>query len=305
MQVKEFFDPTTFTLTYVVFDEATRDAVVIDPVLDYEPGASKTSTKSIDEVAAYISANGLKTHWVLETHAHADHLSASQVIKKRLGAGVAIGKRITAVQQLFKGVFDLEDFATDGRQFDRLLEDNEVFEAGSLKIKALPTPGHTPACLSFVIEDAVFAGDALFVDDYGTGRTDFPAGSAADLYHSVHEVLYKLPDETRVFVGHDYQPGGRELRFMTTIGSAKKNNNQLRADTDKETFVKFRTARDATLAAPRLLLPSVQVNIAAGQLPKQHANGKRYLAVPIAAPPELEEPKQREGNGVKARYANA
>lgn len=306
MQVKEFFDPATFTLTYVVYDEATRDAVVIDPVLDYEPGASKTSTKSIDTVAAFIAEKALKTHWVLETHAHADHLSASQILKKRLGARVAIGKRITGVQQLFKGVFDLEDLATDGRQFDRLLDDNEVLEAGTLKINVLPTPGHTPACVSYKIDDAVFTGDALFVDDYGTGRTDFPAGSAADLYHSVHDVLYALPDETRVYVGHDYQPNGRELRFQTTIGSAKKNNIQLRADTPKESFVKFRTSRDATLAAPRLLLPSVQVNIAAGLMPAPHANGKRYLAIPIAAPVELEEPKAaRDSNAAKARYEAA
>lgn len=291
MQVKEFYDPATFTLTYVVYDDATRDAVVIDPVLDYEPGASKTSTKSIDAVAEFIANNGLRTHWVLETHAHADHLSASQILKKRLGAKVAIGKRITAVQQLFKGVFDLQDLATDGRQFDRLLDDNEVLEAGALKISVLPTPGHTPACVSYVIGDAVFTGDALFMDDYGTGRTDFPAGSAADLYHSVHDVLYALPDATRVFVGHDYQPNGREVRFETTIGSAKKNNIQLRADTPKESFVEFRTARDATLAAPRLLLPSVQVNIAAGLMPAAHANGRRYLAIPIAAPAELDEPR--------------
>lgn len=289
MQIKQFFDPATFTLTYVVSDEATKDAVIIDPVLDYDPAASKTATKSIDEVDAYVRASGLTVRWVLETHAHADHLSASQILKRRFGAKVAIGARITEVQKVFKGVFDLDGFATDGSQFDRLLKDGDVLQIGNMSLEVLATPGHTPACLTFLVDDAVFTGDALFVDDYGTGRTDFPAGSADDLYRSVHDVLYALPDETRVFVGHDYQPGGRELRWQTTIGSAKRNNIQLKAETTREEYVKFRTARDATLSAPKLLLPSVQVNIAAGRMPKKHANGKRYLSIPIAPVPELDE----------------
>ncbi|MBI2393516.1 MAG: MBL fold metallo-hydrolase [Deltaproteobacteria bacterium] len=304
MQIKPFFDPATSTLTYVVFDEGTRDAVIIDPVLDYDPAASKTATKSIDEVDAFVRASGLTVRWVLETHAHADHLSASQILKRRFGAKVAIGARITEVQKVFKGVFDLEGFPTDGSQFDRLLTDGDVLQVGSMTVKILATPGHTPACLSFSIGDAVFTGDALFVDDYGTGRTDFPAGSADELYRSVHDVLYALPDETRVFVGHDYQPGGRELRWQTTIGSAKRNNIQLKAETTREEYVKFRTTRDATLSAPKLLLPSVQVNIAAGRLPKKHANGRRYLSLPIAAVPELEE-DERISPRAEARGSDA
>jgi glyoxylase-like metal-dependent hydrolase (beta-lactamase superfamily II) len=283
MQIQAFFDKRTFTLTYVVYDEQTRDAVVIDPVLDYEPAASKTWTESADEVLAFLEKNELRLHYVLETHAHADHLSGSQHIKKRYPtAKLAVGQRITTVQQTFKEVFGLpEDFPTDGRQFDRLIADGEELEAGSLRIKAIPTPGHTPACLTFQIADAVFTGDALFMPDMGTGRCDFPAGSAEDLYESIVQRLYTLPDETRVFVGHDYQPGGRELAYQSTIGAQKRDNVQLRADTSKDAFVRFRTERDATLSAPKLLFQSVQVNIDAGSLPEPSANEIRYLRIPI------------------------
>jgi glyoxylase-like metal-dependent hydrolase (beta-lactamase superfamily II) len=282
MIIKEFYHPPTYTLTFVVYDEKTRDAVVIDPVLDYDPLGSQTSTVSVEEVAAFIDAEKLRLHYVLETHAHADHLSGSQYLKRRFDARIAIGARITEVQETFKGVFDLPaSFATDGSQFDRLLQDREVVQAGALRFEVLPTPGHTPACVSYKIEDAVFTGDALFTEDYGTGRCDFPRGSAADLYRSVRDVLYALPDETRVFVGHDYQPGGRALRSETTIGRSKRENIQLKSDTPKETFVQFRQARDAKLDAPRLLFQSVQVNIDAGRLPPAHGNGKRYLATPL------------------------
>jgi glyoxylase-like metal-dependent hydrolase (beta-lactamase superfamily II) len=289
MNVRHFFDPQTFTLTYVAHDERSRDAVIVDPVLDYEPGASKVSTASVDAVLEFVRGAGLKVHWVLETHAHADHLSAAQVLRRRLDAKTAIGERITEVQRIFRDVFDLQELRTDGSQFDRLLRDGETFAAGSLRIEVLATPGHTPACLSYRIDDAVFTGDALFVEDYGTGRTDFPGGSADDLYASVHERLYALPDETRVFVGHDYLPNGRPLRFETTIGASKRANVHVRAETSRESFVALRRTRDATLAAPRLLLPSVQVNIAGGRMPKKHANGRRYLALPIQAPAELDE----------------
>lgn len=282
MIIKELYHPATFTLTYVVYDPATRDAVVIDPVLDYSPLGSQTSTESVEQVAAFVTREGLHLHHVLETHAHADHLSGSQYLKQRFGAKIAIGARITEVQKVFKDVFDLpEGFSTEGAQFDKLLQDGEVFSAGSLSIKVLPTPGHTPACVSFVIGDAVFTGDALFIEDYGTGRCDFPRGSADDLYTSIHEVLYALPDETRVFVGHDYQPNGRALRAETTIGASKRRNVQLTVETTREDFVKMRTARDAKLDAPRLLFPSVQVNVDAGRLPAPHANGKRYLNIPL------------------------
>lgn len=300
MIIKDFYDPATFTLTYVVHDPASKDAIVIDPVLDYDPGSSSTSTRSVELVSKYLTDNGLRLRYVLETHAHADHLSGSQWLKKHHGGDVAIGARITEVQEVFKGVFDLgADFVPDGRQFDRLLSDGEVLEAGSIPVRVIATPGHTPACVSFLVEDAVFSGDSLFIEDYGVGRCDFPKGSAESLYESVHEKLYSLPDSTRVFVGHDYQPGGRPVRAETTIGASKKENIQLKASTPKEEFVKVRKARDATLAAPRLLLPSVQVNVNAGKLPSPHANGKRYLNVPV----NLFKPTDEVGDPVLAEAA--
>ena len=282
MEIKTFFDGATFTLTYVVYDGVTRDAVVIDPVLDYDPLSSRTSTNSVQEVEAFLREQGLKLRWVLETHAHADHLSGSQYLKRRFEAGVAIGERIREVQETFRGVFDLPtDIPVDGSQFDRLLRDSEVLMAGSLAIEVIATPGHTPACVSYKIDDAVFTGDALFIEDYGTGRCDFPRGNAHELFHSVHDRLYALPDATRVFPGHDYQPGGRELRYETTIARSKVDNIQLKGDSREEDFVRMRQRRDATLAAPRLLFQSVQVNIDAGRLPKPHANGQRYVRVPL------------------------
>lgn len=284
IQVKEFFDKNTWTLTYVVWDENTRDAIVIDPVLDYDQAASKTSEESAKAVIDFLRSKELKLHFILETHAHADHLSGSQIIKKDFPkAQIAIGEKITKVQEVFKKVFDLpEDFKTDGSQFDRLLKDNEEFYAGSIKIKTLFTPGHTPACASYYIDGNVFVGDALFMPDYGTGRCDFPAGSAADLYHSVHGRLYGLPDNTKVYTGHDYLPNGRPLKFAATIAEEKTENIHLKAQTSLEDFVYFRTERDRTLAAPKLLLPSVQVNIDAGHLPEPSKNGKRYLRIPVS-----------------------
>ncbi len=284
MIIKDFYDPATFTLTYVISDENTRDAVVVDPVLDYDPASGSTSTASVEQVSRYLRENGLTLHYSLETHAHADHLSGSQWLKKHHGAKVAIGARITEVQATFKPFFDLgPDFATDGSQFDRLLTDGEVVEAGSLRVTTVATPGHTPACVSFLIGDALFSGDALFIEDYGVGRCDFPKGSAEALYDSVVGKIYTLPANTRVFVGHDYQPGGRPVRAETTVGVSRRENVQLRDGSTKEEFVRMRKARDATLAAPRLLLPSVQVNIAAGKLPSVRENGKRYLHTPVNA----------------------
>lgn len=268
MNIESFFDPQTYTLTYVVFDRDTRDAVIIDPVLDYEPLTKKASTESVGRVAHFIDARGLRPHYVLETHAHADHLSASQWLKERYGAKIAIGARITEVQETSKKVLGLaDDFATDGSPFDVLLVDGAALRAGSLRVDMIATPGHTPACMSYVIDGALFAGDALFVEDYGTGRCDFPRGSAAELYRSVHDRLYALPDATRVYVGHDYQPGGRTLRFESTIGIEKRSNVQLRAETSAEEFVRFREARDKKLDPPRLLLQSVRANIEAGRSP--------------------------------------
>jgi len=281
MHIHPLYDPKTYTLTYVVSDPATQDAVIIDPVLDYEPWASKISFESFETLKAYIAEQGLKVRYILETHAHADHLSSSQYLKQAFPEAIlAIGEHIRDVQGIFKGVFNFSHLATDGSQFDRLLKDGEVFEAGSLSIQVIHTPGHTPACVSYLIGDAVFTGDALFMEDYGTGRCDFPGGSAEACYVSVHDKLYSLPDETRVFVGHDYQPNGRELRYETTIGVSKRENIYLTADTPKAEFITKREQRDSTLAAPKLLLPSVQVNIDAGKLPPAEDNGLSYLKIP-------------------------
>jgi glyoxylase-like metal-dependent hydrolase (beta-lactamase superfamily II) len=283
MDVKAFYDNFTNTLTYVVYDPASRDAVVIDPVLNYDPAASSTDTKSVDDVVRFVEQQGLRVHYIMETHAHADHLSGSQALKKAFPqAKLAIGANIVKVQQVFKEAFDLpEDFQPDGHQFDRLLHEGETLQAGTVAVQVLFTPGHTPACATYRVDDMLFTGDALFMPDFGTGRCDFPAGSARDLYRSITGKLYSLPDSTRVFVGHDYQPGGRELRYETTIGESKRSNVQLPGSRSEADFVKFRTERDKTLSAPKLLFQSVQVNIDAGRLPDASRNEVRYLKVPI------------------------
>ncbi len=282
MEVKAFFDAPTFTLTFVVWDEETKDAVVIDSVLNYDPLSSTTSTTSLDEVSDYVRQNGLRVHYALETHAHADHLSGAQMLKKRFDAKTAIGQHITAVQEVFKGVFDLgDDFATDGSQFDELIEHGETLQAGSLEVEAIATPGHTPACLSYLIGDALFTGDALFMHDYGTGRCDFPKGSASDLYDSVQDRLYSLPDETRVFPGHDYMPEDRPLAWETTIAKSKAENPHLRPETALKEFVSLRQARDKELDAPRLLFQSVQFNINGGQFTQPGSTGIRYFKLPV------------------------
>lgn len=281
MKIQHFFDPDTFTLTYVVFDEHTKDAVVIDPVLDIETASGKLTDTSTQKVLSFLKEHKLKPHYVIETHAHADHLSSSQLFKNHYPQiKVAVSERIKAVQEVFKGVFNLPDFPADGADFDFLIRDNQEFKAGSIKILAIPTPGHTPACTSFLIEDNLFTGDTLFMPDYGTGRCDFPMGSAAHLYDSIQR-LYALPGSTKVFVGHDYQPNGRELKFQTTIEESKEANIQLRANTAKADYISFREARDKTLKAPRLLLPSLQINIAAGKLPHAESNGMSYLKLPL------------------------
>ena len=279
MRIQPFFDARTFTITYVVFDEATRDAIAIDPVLDYEPVGSFTHTESVDALTEFVKKEKLRLHWVLETHAHADHLTAAQLLRRRFDARVAIGAAITAVQETFKGVFSLEHLKTDGSQFDRLLADGETLTAGSISVKALATPGHTPACMTFQIGDALFTGDLLFMDDYGTGRCDFPKGSSAEMYDSIQK-LYAMPDATKVYPGHDYPPASRTWKYETTIGASKDHNPQLTARTSKDAFVAMRNERDKTLAAPKLLFPSVQVNIDAGRMPPEK-NGKRYLVTPI------------------------
>jgi glyoxylase-like metal-dependent hydrolase (beta-lactamase superfamily II) len=280
--VEAKFHAPTYTLTYVVYDEATKDAIIIDPVLDYDTLRSETSTEAADELLSWVQGKGLKVRYILETHAHADHLTAAPYLRDQLGAPVVIGEHIKTVQQTFKGVFDLgDDFAVDGSQFDRLVVDGDTLEAGSLAIEVMHTPGHTPACVSYLVDDALFTGDALFMPDYGTGRCDFPNGSAEQLYESVHEKLYALPDDTRVFVGHDYQPGGRELAYESTIGAEKAGNKQLTAETSRQEFVTFRNNRDATLNPPRLIFQSVQVNIDGGRLPAAGKSGIRQLRLPL------------------------
>lgn len=285
MKIEPFHDKRTNTLTYVVHDPATRDAVVIDPVLDYDPAASATSYESVNRVTTFLRDNQLTLHYVLETHAHADHLSGSQVLRRRFsGAKVGIGARIIEVQRIFKHIYGLpEDFATDGSQFDELFQDRQRVRAGSLEFDVIGTPGHTPACVTYRFGDAIFTGDALFMPDMGTGRCDFPGGSADALHDSIVGRLYTLPDQTRVFVGHDYQPGGRPLGYQTTIGEEKAHNIQLPASRSKAEFIAFRSARDKSLAAPSLLLQSVQVNVDAGALPDSSPNGIRYLRIPINA----------------------
>lgn len=281
MHIEPFFDERTFTLTYVVFDEATRDAGVIDPVLDFEPSSGRVWTESLEKVASYLEAQRLKLHFTLETHVHADHLSGGDWLRQRFGAKVAVSARVTEVQAHFKDVFGLAQLRADGSQFDVLLSPEQKLRAGSLELEALPTPGHTPTCMSFRLGDAVFTGDALFLDDVGVGRCDFPKGDAGVLYEGVTSRLFTLPESTRVFTGHDYPPAGRTWKASTTVGSAKERNVQLRASTPRAEFVEKRTARDRTLSAPRLLYPSLQVNIAAGQLPAAEANGRRYLRTPL------------------------
>jgi glyoxylase-like metal-dependent hydrolase (beta-lactamase superfamily II) len=280
--IEHFFDPQTFTLTYLVTDSVTLDTVIIDPVLDFEPSSGAISDNSLLPIINTIKNKSLNIKAILETHAHADHLSSSQILKSLFPhAKIVIGKKITEVQKFFKSHFNISELETTGTQFDYLLDDFEEVQFGSLKMKAIPTPGHTPACMSYYFDGHLFTGDALFMPDFGTGRCDFPKGSSSDLYQSVTKNLYSLPDSTKVYVGHDYQPQGRDLKFQTTILDSKKNNIQLSEKTTQDQFVQFRNLRDANLPAPKLLLPSIQVNINAGTLPTAESNGKKYLKIPL------------------------
>jgi len=282
MKIEIFYDQATFTLTYMVYDQETKDAFIIDPVLNYDAASSSVSYDQIEDIERFVKENKLNLKYVLETHAHADHLSSSHEMKLRFPElKIAISEHITQVQDVFKGVFNINNLKTDGSQFDLLFKDGETINIGSLEVKIINTPGHTPACASFLIEDTLFTGDTLFMPDYGTGRCDFPAGSADDLYNSVANKIYKLSDSTKIYVGHDYQPDGRELMWQSTIGESKEKNIQLTAATTKEEYIKFRNDRDATLNPPKLLLQSVQVNINAGIFPDSEENGIRYLKIPV------------------------
>ncbi len=283
-QIQAFFDEATNTVTYLVSDPVTRQAAVIDPVLDYDHRSGKVSTASADQVLAAAAAQALEVAWILETHAHADHLSAAPYLKARTGARVAIGEHICDVQTIFRPVFNLDDVSGDGVEFDRLLRDGETFTIGDLKVDVLHTPGHTPACVSYRIGDAVFVGDTLFMPDYGTARADFPGGSAHTLYQSIQKLL-ALPPATRLFMCHDYKAPGRDsYAWESTVAEERARNVHVHAGVDADAFVAMRQRRDATLAAPTLLLPSIQVNIRAGRLPEAESNGVRYLKIPMRLP---------------------
>jgi glyoxylase-like metal-dependent hydrolase (beta-lactamase superfamily II) len=280
-QIQAFFDAATWTVSYVIFDQPGGHCALVDSVLDYDPKSGRTQTHSADRLIEFVQRHHLTVQWILETHAHADHLSAAHYLRKQLGGKIAIGAAITQVQDVFKGIFHLEpEFHPDGRQFDQLLHDDEVFHIGPLTAKALAVPGHTPACMAYQVEDAVFVGDTLFMPDVGTARCDFPGGNAQTLYQSVRKLL-SLPASTRLFMCHDYPPSGREAHWQTTVGDQRAHNIHVHDGVTQEAFVQLRTRRDATLEMPVLMLPSVQVNIRAGEMPPAEANGVRYLKIPI------------------------
>ena len=279
--VDSFYDPATFTFTYVVYDRDGGRAAIVDPVLDFDPASARTSTVSADRVLGFVRGHGLTVDWILETHAHADHLTAAAYLKRETGAKVAIGRGITQVQARFKALFGLEpEFATDGRQFDRLFADGDTFAVGALEARVVATPGHTDDSLTYVIGDAAFVGDTVFAPETGTARADFPGGDARKLYHSIRR-LFDLPADTRLFLCHDYPPAERQARAQSSLDEQRQCNVHVGGDADEEAFVQMRTARDATLPAPKLILPALQVNIRAGELPPPDANGIRYLRLPI------------------------
>ncbi|WP_457279277.1 MBL fold metallo-hydrolase [Polaromonas sp. P5_D5] len=278
-----FFDPLTGTVTYVVADSGTGQAAIIDPVLGYDFKSGRTSTELADQVLAHVARQGLQVEWILETHAHADHLSGAHYLKAQAGGRTAIGEHICTVQATFKSIFNLEhSFAPDGNQFDHLLRDGEIFRLGNLEMSALHVPGHTPADMAYLAGDAVFVGDTLFMPDVGTARADFPGGDARQLYRSIRKLLL-LPAETRIFVCHDYPPGERAPQWETTVGEQRRANIHVHDGISEEAFVAMRAARDATLGMPSLILPSIQVNIRAGGLPPPECNGVSYLKIPVNA----------------------
>lgn len=285
--VEGFFDPATWTISYLLLDPQTRQCALIDSVLDYDPKSGRTRTASADRLAARVEALGASVQWLLETHVHADHLSAAPYLKARLGGRIAIGEQVTRVQQVFGKLFNAGcGFATDGSQFDHLFADGETFSLGQLPVRVMHTPGHTPACVTYVVSDgddhAAFVGDTLFMPDYGTARCDFPGGDAATLYRSINRVL-SLPPQTRLYMCHDYQPGGRPVQYESSVADEREHNIHVRTGTPEQAFVEMRTARDATLDMPVLILPSVQVNMRAGHLPEPESNGVSYIKIPVNA----------------------
>lgn len=282
-KIEGFFDPSTWTVSYVVYEQDGGPCAIVDSVLDYDPKSGRTSTQAADKVMAFVRAHDLKVQWILETHAHADHLSAAPYLRKHLGGKIAIGEQIRTVQGVFKKIFNLEpEFQLDGSQFDHLFTDGETFHIGNLKAQALYVPGHTPADMAYHIGDAIFVGDTLFMPDVGTARCDFPGGDARKLYASMRKIL-SYPENTRLFMCHDYPPEGREVRFESTVAEQRAKNIHIRDGVSEQEFVAMRTKRDATLAMPTLILPSIQVNIRAGKLPPQEDNGVSYLKIPLNA----------------------
>ena len=283
-EVKTFFDEATFTATHVVIDPATKHAAIVDSVLDYDPKSGRTSTKSADAVIAFVEAEGLTVDWLLETHVHADHLTAAPYLKDKVGGQIAIGDHVDVVQETFKKVFNVErEFMTDGRQFDHLLKDGEVFRIGDLEALVLYTPGHTPACSTYVVGNAAFVGDTMFMPDFGTARCDFPGGDARQLYRSIKKIL-SLPAETRLFLCHDYKAPGRDhYAWETTVAEERAKNRHVHEGIDEDAFVKMRSERDKELDMPVLILPSVQVNMRAGRMPPAEDNGVSYLKIPLDA----------------------
>lgn len=282
IKVDSFFEKNTNTVTYVVIDVTTGFCAIIDPLLDYQQNSGRISTVSADKIISHIKSFGYRLEWILETHAHADHLTAAHYFKAKLSGRIGIGEHIVRVQSTFKELFNLGDeFAADGHQFDQLFSDNETFRLGHVDVKVMHTPGHTPACVSYLIEDIAFVGDTLFMPDYGTARTDFPDGSAHRLYQSIHKIL-SLPDATRIFVGHDYLPEGRsEFSWESSVIEQKRHNIHVHDGVSQQEFVSMRETRDAGLDVPKLLLHAIQVNIRAGELPLAESNGQHYLKIPI------------------------
>jgi glyoxylase-like metal-dependent hydrolase (beta-lactamase superfamily II) len=281
--VSAFFDPATWTLTYIVKDPNSTSCAIVDSVLDYEAASGRTKTKSADQVIAMVESENLTVEWILETHVHADHLSAAPYLHNKLGGKIGIGAHITDVQNIFGNLFNAEpEFRRDGSQFDHLFTDGDTFAIGGLTATAMHTPGHTPACMTYHIGDALFVGDTMFMPDFGTARCDFPGGDARVLYQSIQRLL-ALPPETRMFMCHDYMPNGREMQYETTVGEQKASNLHVHDGISEDEFVAMRSAKDKTLSMPTLILPSVQVNMRAGELPPAEDNGVRYLKIPLDA----------------------
>lgn len=282
--VTGFFDEATNTISYVVADPATRRCAVIDSLLDFDQASGRTKTESSDRLIAFVRQQQLECEWIIDTHVHADHLTAAPYVRSQLGGKTAIGEKVAAVQRVFSKIFNEgQSFHTDGRQFDHLFADGERYNIGSIDARAIHTPGHTPACMSHLIGDALFVGDTIFMPDFGTARCDFPGGDAGTLYDSIQK-LFALPDATRMFLCHDYKaPGRDEYVWETTVGEQKRSNVHVKAGTSRDEFIAMRTARDATLAMPKLILPSVQVNMRAGNMPPAEDNGQRYMKIPINA----------------------